>query len=405
MLTAIADQGGAKPSSLPRRKLRVLVVTGTSLGGSATYIQHLIEGLGAEVEFALVYGSGSPQDHRFESLPCRRCSLPMASRAGIRDILDLTRAVERQITTWDPDVIHTNTTAGGLAGRWAARRFGASGRVVHTLHAFGSHDLVPANRRWAIRLLERVLDRWTGVYVCVSEHMQRYGRSHRIFTLPNQIVIHNTIGRYPTHGVDARRRSSRSALGLGDDAMLAVFAGRLERQKGVEVLIDALTSDRCAGIHLAVCGSGSLEPALAARAVAAGISDRIHFLGWRDDTRDWIAGADLVVLPSRWESFGLVNLEAMAWAIPICASAVDGIPEVVADGRCGILVPPEDSAALAEAVGSLMADRDRRRCMGAAGRRRYRDYFGFAKHLARHAACYVLTARHAGRSRARPWSR
>jgi len=153
-----------------------------------------------------------------------------------------------------------------------------------------------------------------------------------------------------------------------------LFVGRLASNKGLLDLAEAFAtvsaSDRSA--QLVVVGEdGGQRAALESKARSLGLSDRVHLLGHVDDDAMLSAAyreARVTVLPSEYEAFGLVLLESLAAGTPVVASRVGGIPEVVEDGRAGLLVPPKSPAALAEAIGRIWADRDLARHLGAYGR-------------------------------------
>jgi glycosyltransferase involved in cell wall biosynthesis len=132
------------------------------------------------------------------------------------------------------------------------------------------------------------------------------------------------------------------------------------------------------------------RPALEALARGLGVSDSVRWLGHLDDPaayRHVFRRARLFVLPSEYEAFGLVLLEAMASGIPIVATAVGGVPEVLEDGRAGALVPYGDPAALADAIRGLVRDRDRARALARRGAERVRE-FSWTRCVERHRALY-----------------
>jgi glycosyltransferase involved in cell wall biosynthesis len=122
-------------------------------------------------------------------------------------------------------------------------------------------------------------------------------------------------------------------------------------------------------------GDGAERAALEAQRAALGLDARVRFLGRVDDVAELLAGADVCVMPSRHEGLGVAALEAMAAGVPVVASRVGGLPEAVVDGATGCLVAPDDASALADALGRLVADRDLRRALGAAGAARVRARF------------------------------
>ena len=127
--------------------------------------------------------------------------------------------------------------------------------------------------------------------------------------------------------------------------------------------------------HYVIAGDGPLRPQLEAEAARLGVAPNVHFLGWRDDARAIMAGLDVLLAPSLWEGFGLVFLEAMALRVPVIATRVSAIPEVVIDGETGWLVPPRDPDATGAALGEALADPSAARLRGANGRRRLAERF------------------------------
>lgn len=170
-----------------------------------------------------------------------------------------------------------------------------------------------------------------------------------------------------------------------------LFVGRLRVRKGVEVLLAALARLRAAhpAARLAVAGDGEHRRALERTARRMGVAEAVDFLGRCDAARvrALLAGARVLAVPSIYEGMPLVVLEAMDAGVPVVASRVSGIPEVVADGATGWLVPPEDPEALAAALGEALAHPEEARRRGAAGRRRVEE-----RYRPRHAAAAWLAA-------------
>ncbi len=148
-----------------------------------------------------------------------------------------------------------------------------------------------------------------------------------------------------------------------------VAVGRLHHQKGFDVLLEALASVRVRrSVHAVVVGAGPEAPWLAASCHGLGLDEVVTFTGASQRPVDELAAADLVVIPSRWESGPLVLLEAMALARPVVATPVGFVPELVRDGETGWLVPVEEPAALAAAIEAALADPAGSAERGRAGR-------------------------------------
>jgi len=158
-----------------------------------------------------------------------------------------------------------------------------------------------------------------------------------------------------------------------------LFVGRLRIRKGVEVLLEALRElrGRVPGAVLKIAGNGEHRAALERKAAGLGLDSAVSFLGTRDGSqvRALLAGAAALVVPSIYEGMPLVVLEAMERGVPVVASAVSGIPEVVVGGETGWLVPPEDPEALADALEEVLADAPEARRRGEAGRGRIEERY------------------------------
>ena len=175
--------------------------------------------------------------------------------------------------------------------------------------------------------------------------------------------------------VDAAERNSEFELepGAPAGAMVAQFLSR----KGHWVLIDALAILKRRGLTPAVVffGGGPLEKNVRTLAEVAGVEDQIRFAGFRGDLHRWLGSFDFCVLPTLLEGLGVAALQAGAAGVPVVGASTGGLPEVIEDGRTGVLCPPGDAGALATAVGRIMEDRERARAMGERARARVESVF------------------------------
>jgi glycosyltransferase involved in cell wall biosynthesis len=169
----------------------------------------------------------------------------------------------------------------------------------------------------------------------------------------------------------------KSDLGIAPDTPVVVCVSRLEPEKGVAALVEAVPRmlESCPRALCLIAGSGSQEPALRNLLKSLGVEDRVRLLGFRADAMSLIRAADVFVLPSPKEGAGMVLLEAMALGKPVVACRAGGPEEIVAPGVTGLLVPPDDPAALGEALAQLLGDASTRRQMGQAGLERFRQLY------------------------------
>ena len=194
----------------------------------------------------------------------------------------------------------------------------------------------------------------------------------RIRVVPHGVALFS--GEHQQNGI---REEFRNELGLASDALIVVYAGRLWPGKGLLDLWEAFRAciERHPRAILLLAGEGEMGAELIRRRAEVPWGAAIQLLGYRDDLPRILAAADLFVLPSHREALGIVLLEAMTAGLPVVATRTGGIPEVVEDGRTGILVPPENPERLAEALLTLLGDASMRQRFGAAGRERLEQHF------------------------------
>jgi glycosyltransferase involved in cell wall biosynthesis len=304
--------------------------------------------------------------------------------------LALRRAVAERLTERRYDAVHVHWVVPSAA--LVTDILAAHGaRAVVSLH--GS-DVFVAERLLPARLLaRRALARAGAVTACSADLRRR--------ALPLGAPAGRT--RVVPYGVDARlfspaaaRAGIRARLGVPEDAFLVLGLGRLVEKKGFAHLIDAAAL--LGGVHLAIAGEGDLRGELVARARAAGLS--AHFPGAleREAMAAALAAADVVAVPSVVDHAGNVDglpnalLEALAAGRPVVASRVAGMPDVIEDGRNGLLVPQKDPAALAEALRRLQREPDTRRALAGEARRRAERDLTWEAAARRFEDCYAQAA-------------
>ena len=210
------------------------------------------------------------------------------------------------------------------------------------------------------------------IYVCVSPHLAELVRAKGV--PPERVhVVPNAVRPGPPARVGLRS--------LRGDRPLIVSAGRLHPKKGFDVLIRAAARLQGEGLEfdLAIAGEGEERPALEALIASLGLERRVRLAGWLDDVPAFLAEGDLFAMPSHQEGWPLVLLEAMAAGLPIVASDIDGVREMLAPGGIGVLVPPADEAALAAVVGRLLRQPAEAAALGMAAREVARSEHGMER--------------------------
>jgi sugar transferase (PEP-CTERM/EpsH1 system associated) len=282
-------------------------------------------------------------------------------RAGIS--LGLVPRLAKIFRQIQPDVVHTHQVGtlfyAGPAARWARVPL-----VVHTEHGKERYA-----QQFRTRLLGRIAGRFVSTFFCLTRDMAAAVRASRIVPQRKIHVIFNGIDTAQfTRRHDSR--AARRALGIPDDAPLIGTVGRLTEIKRQDVLIRgfALLKKQCPAAHLMLVGEGPLRDDLQKLAAQCQVADAVHFAGYQSPTGPFIQAMNIFALTSRSEGMPQAAIEAAVCALPIVASRVGGLPELIEHGRTGLLVPVGDESALAVALGELLADPGRARLIGAAAK-------------------------------------
>ena len=346
------------------RPLRVVhLVEALGIGGLERVVQSLArharaQGLAVEVLCAV---RGGPVAAEIESCGTR-VSVLGATGYRPRDILLTARALGKL----GPDVVHSHGHFAGVLGRAAAWWAGVP-ITVHHLHSIDS------TLRERHLKLERFLSRFTHRVLCCSRAVAEHAR--RSLRVPEALLLVVPNGIEPPPAV--KREAALARLGRPKAPVIGCL-GSLTPHKGQAVLLRAL--DHLPGDRplptIVFIGDGPEKAALESLAAGRTRPSRVLFLGERPDARSFLPAFDLVVVPSiAREGFGLAAIEALDAGVPVVASRVGGLPEVVDENRSGLLVPPGDPASLAAAVLRLLDRPEERRALGAEGRRQVEERF------------------------------
>jgi glycosyltransferase involved in cell wall biosynthesis len=305
------------------------------------------------------------------------------------------RAVRRLETLFRErsfDVVHTHCAKAGAVGRMAARRAGIP-RIVHTYHGFPFHQFQSTTRRQAYVSIERRLGRFTDVALCVGAGVAAEAVRRELIA-PDRIA---TIG-VAVDGPDrmtardpAARLRARLALGLPADAKVVGAVGRLTYQKAPEDFVAAVGELGRPDLIGVWVGSGELAGRVG-RLAAARPGARIVLAGERTDVLDVLPAFDVFVLPSRYEGLPTAIIEAMMCGVPVVATAVNAVSDLVVPGRTGLLVPPRRPRMLAAALRYLLDSPDVAARLAAAARAHVGDSYGEPALRAALAAAYSPTA-------------
>lgn len=379
--------GGAAGTAVATRTLRVaqLVTTLARGGAQATVLGALdVPGeAGEAVEVTVLAGRDDPGEgtHWAELLASGARVVPVGPlHRSVRPVADVAALwwLIRWLRAERPDVLHTHSSKAGVIGRLAAAAAGVP--VVHTVHGWSYVGLTTGRGRrgrlvrWAVIALERWLARWTRALVVVTPLDAERGLGDGIGRPDQYRVVRSGIDLNRPRSGRAARPDLRRQQGWSDRFVVGVVS-RLVVAKGIDTLVMAFARTAVPGGVLVVVGDGPDRPRLEQLAVEAGLGpEQVRFLGARDDAAHLVAAFDLFALPSHWEGLPRTLVEAVAAEVPVVATAVGGIPELIRPGRTGTLVPVGDPAALAAVLAAAAADPGPFRAMAERAARAAEDF-------------------------------
>jgi glycosyltransferase involved in cell wall biosynthesis len=358
------------------RPIRVLqLITSLERGGAENHLLALLthaDRRAFELETAVLSGEG-------ELVPVfRTAGIPVhLLKARNRfDPLALGR-LGRLLREGHFDILHSHLFRADIYAGLAVARLGERRPLlVSTRHNDDRFFLNPF-----VGLVHYGVSARQDLIIAISDHIARFTVSRGVRHPERVRRVYHGLEPPVTKALEREGQHIRQELGIGPDEFLVGNVGRLALQKGQRHLIAAmpLLLERVPRARAIIAGGGDLEDYLRDLASEIGVANRVHVLGPRKDVPALMHAIDVFVMPSIWEGFGLVLLEAMAAGRPIVASRVATIPEVVADGESGILVPAGDPLALATALAELAEQPDVAARMGEAGRERLRKQFSVEK--------------------------
>ena len=392
-----SGQNSAPAALSARRPLRVV-----------TLIDELDEEGGGAERLAVLTTTLLDRDRFVPSMCATRAtsrSDPALVESGT-PLLVLERRSRASLASWRPlvhllrservDILHAHKFGSNL---WAS----VVGRLAAVPVILAHEHTWSFEGDFGRRLLDRhVIGRLATVVLAVSE--QDRERMISIEHLPPEKVVHlpNGISPLPESG----QADVRAEVGILPSTPLVVSVSVLRAQKALDVLVRAAQLAHAAlpEARFLIAGEGPERDALAALVRRLGLDEVVRFVGHRSDVGDLLAASDVVASSSAFEGSPLSLMESLGAGKPVVATRVGGVPEIVRDGIEGLLVPPDDPAALADALLALLRDPGLRDRMGAAGRTRQRTEFDIRVMVERLEALYESLFARTERARRERWS-
>lgn len=360
-MAAANEKKSPSHNAAPVRVMRI--IARLNVGGPSIHVSKLSSGLPADkYETILVTGVISPnegdmsymaRDAGVEPIIIPTMQREISVLSDIKSVLHLYKLMRKH----KPTVVHTHTFKAGAVGRVAAKLAGVP-VVVHTFHGHVFHGYWGALISKGIVVVEQILSRLSTAILTVSEKVKTDLLHYKI-AAPSKISV------LPL-GLDLERFKAnaqfkgelRQELGVAADCSLIGIVGRLVPIKNHHLFLDAAKNAVAAGFDgkFLIVGGGELEETLNAYAQQLGIADQLIFMGWRQDLPRIYADLDVLVLSSNNEGTPVSIIEAMAASVPVVATDVGGVGDLVQNGQTGYLVPSQDPVALANAMLTALQD-------------------------------------------------
>lgn len=366
-------------------KVRVAFVsTSTTIGGAEKTLYTLATSIDpGRFEVAGVV-SLKPKGHYARLL--ERQGIPVESFDSQRAGMNSFHRLGDLIDAWKPGVVHAIMFQAMQLCR-AVKKFGSRNFPLLT-----SPRVHYRSRSLPTLLLDRFLNSADNLLVAESMAHRDFLCETLGYDPERTETIYNGI-QPGASSIEARRRV-RETLKIAPDVFTVLSAGRLERQKGHAHLLEAVALINVVKpLRAIIVGDGILRGPLEKLARRLKIEDKVRFVGEQAPLTDWLSAADAFVLPSLWEGLPNVLLEAMGQGVPVVATSVDGVPEVVEEGRSGLLCDPGNPLSLAEGIQTLIQDPALAARLAKAGQARVKERFRLPEMIAAYEAAYERIAR------------
>jgi glycosyltransferase involved in cell wall biosynthesis len=332
------------------------LIKAKQIGGAERHLLMLLPALrerGIDARLLVLIEPDRPMDDLFAEAKERGIPAEAIPVRGNTDLVLINR-IRSKLNEFKPDILHTHLIHADTFGMPAGKLAGVP-HLITTRHNDDNFRSQPM-----VKLASGVM--WSGFKACICISQAVLDFVQRVEHAPSEKLFLVRYGiehqRTPPEAFKAARQRLLQMLDLPEESHLIGMACRLVEQKGLTYALEAMAQlvPHYPAAHLLIAGDGELMYKLKHQAADLEITDNVHFLGWRSDVPEIMMGLDIFLITSLWEGFGLVALEAMSKRLPVIASRVSALPEVIAEGETGLLIPPKDPEAIVSAISLLLDD-------------------------------------------------
>jgi glycosyltransferase involved in cell wall biosynthesis len=356
-------------------KKKILHITKiTGLSGSEKHLLFTLPALSQEKYAVSLLLLVEPRDRKkhfeetFRKKGIRTFVFPIYSDFDLSLIYRLYKFIRKNKFT----LVHTHLIHADLYGLVAAK----IARVPLCISTRHNDD--PFRKNFLIKFFNQITSRWLHSLITISDYLKNFEEKETKMSAYKITTIHYGITLNETEN---NGNNLKKIYHVPKKNVVLGIISRLVPQKGHQFLLTSFREvvKRFSHLTLFIVGDGYLRKDLEKLAEKLGIESKVIFTGYQKNVDSFIKIFDIFVHPSLWEGFGLIFLEVMKWGKPIIATHVSAIPEIIINGKTGILVPPKDSAQLAEAIIKLVVNKNLREKMGRAGYERLKTHFTLRK--------------------------
>jgi glycosyltransferase involved in cell wall biosynthesis len=358
----------ARPYNPPvksQRKLKVIhIITMLEMGGAQGNTLFTVANLDRNrFEVGLLTGVGGILDADANKIADIRLTFVRSLVRQVHPIKDFLAfvAITNILRREKPDIVHTHSSKAGIVGRLAAKAAGVP-TIIHSIHGFGFNPYQNLVMRWIFVFLERVIARFTNVLIAVAEENIKAGVRLGIGNEKRYTLIRSGVDiekiRQAIAATDVK--TLKKELNLTDQAKVVLSAGPFKPQKDPVAFVEcaAKVAKQVPNVMFVWSGDGELRPEVEKRVRELQLGHVVKLLGWRKDVPALLKLCDVFALTSLWEGLPRAGVEALIAGKPVVAFAVDGVPEIVKDGRNGFVLPPGRHDEFAHRLTQLLTDPD-----------------------------------------------
>lgn len=368
------------------------IITKLELGGAQKVALYTAEHINKDAfEEFLITGKGGILDsfaaEKFKIYQLSNLIREISPLKDLKALLHIYGVLKRE----KPDIVHTHSSKAGILGRIAAKLARVK-VIIHTVHGYSFNETQVFFKKKFYVLLEKLCSFFSDKLIAVAEEDIKKGLKYKIAKKSKFVLIRAGIdtGYYKNF---AAGRDFRTSLGISAKAKVIITIGPFKPQKNLKDFINAakLVSEVHKDAVFLVAGDGEMRPGLEALISSLGLRDKIMLLGWRNDIAELLYASDIFVLTSLWEGLPCSIVEAMCCSKPVVANAVDGVKEIVQDGKTGFLTEPRDYASTAEKINYLLSDQKELYEMGKRAKEAVTEEFDINHTVCEHEKLYSET--------------